>query len=152
MFVLSGISIKGELKPKTVMIGLLCGTCFALTSLYVREAANLLDVPFPHSAAWVLLMILCIQTFVICGYISIKQPVVFRQLAVYWKATVATSTISCLGSICWFSAMTIQYVAYVKTLGQIEVLFTILISAYWLKTPVKKHEVAAICIRVAKAT
>lgn len=50
--------------------------------------------------------------------------------------------------------MTIQYVAYVKTLGQIEVLTTMVISAVMLKTPVKGHEVtglvliaiAAICV------
>ncbi len=38
------------------------------------------------------------------------------------------SLTSALGSIGWFSAMALMDVAYVKTLGQIEVLFTIILA------------------------
>ncbi|MGL4834827.1 MAG: multidrug transporter, partial [Shewanella sp.] len=47
---------------------------------------------------------------------------------------------SCLGSIGWFSAMSIQAVPYVKTLGQVEVFFMMLIATYWLKDDVNKQE------------
>lgn len=140
VFVLSGLGKPGQLSLKTVLIGLACGTSFALTSLFVREAAHSLDVAFPYSAAWVLLWVLCIQTLMLGVYIGIKEPQTFSQLKQNGWMTLATSFTSCIGSIGWFSAMALQHVAYVKTLGQTEVLLTILISAWWLKNPVKKNE------------
>ena len=150
IFVLSGLLQKGNFSLKTVGIGLACGTSFALTSLFVREAAHALNVPFPYSAAWVLLWVLAIQTLTLSAYILWRKPFVFAQLKENGKLTLATSLTSCIGSIGWFSAMALQHVAYVKTLGQIEVLFTILLSAWWLKQPVKRNElIGLILISVA---
>ena len=130
-----------QLSLKTAFIGLTCGTSFALTSLSVREASHQLDIPFPHSAAWVLLWVLCIQTFVLTTYIAFKHKETFVALRHELKMTTATSVTSCLGSICWFSAMALQQVAYVKTLGQVEVLLTMIIAMVWLKNKVKWPEV-----------
>lgn len=146
VFVLSSSSKLQGLSPKTMIIGLLCGTCFALTSLLVREASFLLEVPFPHSAAWVLLWVLCIQTVCLVAYISQTKPETFTQLSQHGKATLATSATSCLGSICWFSAMALQHVAYVKTLGQLEVLTTLILAHFWLKNKVKAHEVIGLLL------
>ena len=151
VFVLSGGGRKGELSLKTFFIGLACGSCFALTSLFVREASQLLNVPFPHSAAWVLLWVLCIQTSLLVSYIAVKDKSTFVALKNNAKMTLATSATSCLGSICWFSAMALQHVAYVKTLGQIEVLFTILVATFWLKSQVKKHELIGLLLIAAAA-
>ena len=146
VFVLSGGGRKGGLSLKTVGIGLACGCCFALTSLFVREASHMLLVPFPHSAAWVLLWVLCIQTVLLVVYISIKNRQTFTVLKQHGKLTLATSLTSCFGSICWFSAMALQHVAYVKTLGQVEVLSTMLIAVFWLKNSVKRHEIVGLLL------
>jgi uncharacterized membrane protein len=42
--------------------------------------------------------------------------------------------------------MSLQYVAYVKTLGQIEVLFTILLATLWLKQKVKTNELLGLLL------
>ena len=146
IFVLSGLLQKGNFSIKTVLIGLACGTCFALTSLFVREAAHALPIAFPFSAAWVLFWVLLIQTLVLSIYIAMSSPQVFGQLRQRSKLTLATSFTSCIGSIGWFSAMALQHVAYVKTLGQIEVLFTILLSVFWLKQPVKRNEIIGLTL------
>jgi drug/metabolite transporter (DMT)-like permease len=117
----------------------------------VREASHLLNVPFPHSAAWVLLWVLCIQTSLLVTYIAIKDRSTFISLKNNAKMTFATSATSCFGSICWFSAMALQHVAYVKTLGQIEVLLTILIATFWLKNKVKQHEIIGLLLIAAAA-
>ena len=146
IFVLSGLLQKGNFSLKTVAIGLACGASFALTSLFVREASHSLDVPFPYSAGWVLLWVLIIQTIALSIYILWRKPYVFGQLKANGKLTLATSITSCIGSIGWFSAMALQHVAYVKTLGQIEVLFTILLSAFWLKQPVRRNELIGLVL------
>ncbi|MEP2651743.1 MAG: EamA family transporter [Paraglaciecola sp.] len=151
VFVLSGGGKKGGLSLKTIGIGLACGTCFALTSLFVREASHILNVPFPHSAAWVLLWVLCIQTLLMSSYIAMKDRSIFIALKNNSGKTLATSATSCLGSICWFSAMALHHVAYVKTLGQIEVLFTMLVAMFWLKNKVARHEVVGLLLIAAAA-
>ena len=151
IFVLSGGGRKGQLSLKTVIIGLACGTCFALTSLFVREASHLLNVPFPHSAAWVLVWVLCIQTTLLVSYIAVKNRSTFVALKNNAKMTLATSIISCFGTICWFSAVSLHHVAYVKTLGQVEVLLTMLVATFWLKNKVQKHEILGLLLIAAAA-
>jgi drug/metabolite transporter (DMT)-like permease len=146
IYILSGGGRKGQLSLKTVIIGLACGTCFALTSLFVREASHLLNVPFPHSAAWVLLWVICIQTTLLVSYIAVKDRSTFVVLKNNTKMTLVTSIISCFGTICWFSAVSLHHVAYVKTLGQVEVLLTMLVATFWLKNRVQKHEVIGLLL------
>ena len=146
VFVLSSGNRLQGVSLRTMLIGLACGTCFALTSLLVREASHMLDIQYTLAAAWVLLWVLCIQAVFLSGYIAITKPFVFRQLVNAKKQVLAISTVSCLGSICWFTAMALQHVALVKTLGQLEVLLTLLLSHYWLKNAVTKREIVGLLL------
>lgn len=146
VFVLSSGNRLHGISVKTMVIGLACGTCFALTSLLVREASHMLNVQHTMAAAWVLLWVLCVQTISLSGYIALTKPFVFRQLTNAKSQVLAISTVSCLGSICWFTAMALQHVALVKTLGQLEVLLTLVLSHYWLKNAVTKREIAGLLL------
>ena len=146
VFILSGLKLNQGFNIKTVLIGLACGASFALTSLSVREASIALNIPFPHSAAWVLVWVLSLQTVILLVQITIKEKHTFGKMKSHLKTTFAISFTSCLGSIGWFSAMSLQYVAYVKTLGQIEVLFTILLATFWLKQKPNKNELLGLLL------
>lgn len=135
-----------QLSVKTVLLGLACGSAFALTSLWVREASLTLQGPFTHRAAWVLLWVIGLQTIVLIGYLLAKDK---STLAALWQRptlTLSISITSCIGSIGWFSAMSLQAVPYVKTLGQIEVFFTMMIAVFWLKDKVKINDVAGLIL------
>ncbi|MEH6735937.1 MAG: DMT family transporter [Shewanella sp.] len=135
-----------QLSVKTVLLGLACGSAFALTSLWVREASLTLQGPFTHRAAWVLLWVIGLQTIVLIGYLLAKDK---STLAALWQRptlTLSISITSCIGSIGWFSAMSLQAVPYVKTLGQIEVFFTLMIAVFWLKDKVKINDVAGLIL------
>ncbi|WP_334019806.1 EamA family transporter [Alteromonas sp. S015] len=141
VFVLSSGNRLHGISVKTMAIGLACGTCFALTSLLVREASHTLNIQHTVAAAWVLLWVLCVQAISLSGYIVLTTPFVLRQLVNARKQVIAISTVSCIGSICWFTAMALQHVALVKTLGQLEVLLTLVLSHYWLKNAVTRREI-----------
>lgn len=132
------------LSLKTVLLGLACGSSFALTSLWVREASLTLEGPFTHRAAWVLLWVIGLQTIMLIGYLLAKDKSTLTALWQRPKLTLAISVTSCIGSIGWFSAMSLQAVPYVKTLGQVEIFFTLLIAVYWLKERVKINDVAGL--------
>ncbi|WP_076012774.1 DMT family transporter [Alteromonas abrolhosensis] len=146
VFVLSSGNRLHGISVKTMVIGLACGSCFALTSLLVREASHMLNVQHTVAAAWVLLWVLCVQAITLSGYIALTKPFVFKQLTLAKEQVLAISTVSCLGSICWFTAMALQHVALVKTLGQLEVLLTLVLSHYWLKNAVTKREIAGLLL------
>ncbi|HBV77159.1 MULTISPECIES: DMT family transporter [Vibrio] len=137
IFMLSTTNGWKGLSIGTITLGLCCGSAFALTSLWVREASLSLDLPFPYNAGWVLLFVLSLQTLLLVGYIFIRDKPTLQALWQRPKLTFLTSATSCIGSIGWFSAMSLQAVPYVKTLGQVEIFFTMLISIFWLKQKVK---------------
>ena len=146
VFILSGLNFKQGFQVKTVMIGLASGTSFALTSLSVREASLALELPFIHRAAWVLVAVLCLQTLILIAHIAYQERTTFIKMKQHRLSILMISLTSCLGSIGWFSAMSLQYVPYVKTLGQIEVLFTILLATFWLKQKPKQNEIIGLLL------
>ncbi|WP_412486770.1 EamA family transporter [Shewanella chilikensis] len=143
------LSTQGGLKGlsfKTLLLGLGCGSAFALTSLWVREASLVLGLPFPHRAAWVLLLVILLQTLLLLAWLLIKDKETLKKLWQRPKLTLAISISSCLGSIGWFSAMSLTAVPYVKTLGQVEVFFMMLISSLWLKQRVKVKDMGGLVL------
>ncbi|MBT1444660.1 DMT family transporter [Shewanella sp. JM162201] len=146
VFMLSTKGGVGGLSLKTVLLGLGSGSAFALTSLWVREASLNLMLPFPHRAAWVLLLVIVLQTILLLGYLLIKNRSELDALLRRPKLTLAVSVSSCLGSIGWFSAMSLTAVPYVKTLGQVEIFFMMLVSAIYLKQSIKVKDMAALVL------
>ncbi|TCS38869.1 multidrug transporter [Reinekea marinisedimentorum] len=135
-----------SLSAKTALLGLACSTAFALTSLWIREASLSLHLPFPHSAAWVLFLVISLQTLMLVSYLLVKDRATLIAMFRKPKLVVMTSIASCIGSFGWFSAMSLQAVPYVKTLGQVEVFFTMLISFFWIKEKVKRKDIAALIL------
>ena len=53
---------------------------------------------------------------------------------------------SMLGSVGWFTAMTLQNAAYVRALGQVELIFTFLTSIIIFKEHISKFEIYGILL------
>jgi len=130
----------------SLLLGMACSTAFALTSLWVREASLSIGLPFPHSAAWVLFLVISLQTVIICTYLFFRERDTLRQIFTKSKLVVMTSLASVIGSLGWFSAMSLQAVPYVKTLGQIEVVFMVLISYFWLGQSIARKDILALIL------
>ncbi|WP_180183606.1 DMT family transporter [Acinetobacter sp. YH01020] len=134
VFLLSKGSQRQKLSLPTLFIGVGSGLSFAITSLLVREASlELSDLPTLHRAAWVLLSVIGFQCVIMLLYLSLFSR---KTLIAMWDRvglTFRVSVCSFLASLGWFTAMSMQTVAIVKTLGQIEILFSLLISAYFFK-------------------
>ncbi|WP_394131423.1 multidrug transporter [Shewanella maritima] len=146
VLVLSGVNSNQGVSLATVLLGLACGSAFALTSLSVREASLQLDGPFVVRAAWVLLSVISVQTTLLVSYLLLKDRQTLVKLWQFRRLTLAISVSSCIGSIGWFSAMALESVPLVKTLGQIEVFFMLLIGKYWLKQGNSKDDVLGLVL------
>ena len=56
---------------------------------------------------------------------------------------------SACGSACWFSAFALAPVALVRALGQVEMLFTLLFSRFYLREQIRRTDVAGLLLIVA---
>lgn len=141
VFLLSKGRHQTELSIKTLMIGLGSGLCFAITSLLVREASlELTMLPFLHRAAWVLCTLISFQCVILLLYLGLFSRQTLYKMWQRLGMTFKVSVCSFLASLGWFSAMSMQSVAIVKTLGQIEILFSLLISAFFFKEKLAKSD------------
>ena len=129
-----------DISWPTLLIGLASGLCFALTTLWVREASLMTQLPFLQSAAYVLFWVLLVQTLILLLWLLIRSPQTLRALCLKPKLVFVISFCSFVGSIGWFTAMSLETVALVKTLGQIEIFFTLLISAKWFKERLQRSD------------
>jgi drug/metabolite transporter (DMT)-like permease len=139
VFLLSGAKLR-QLSVPVLLLGLSSGLAFALTSLWVRQASLVLGTPFPHGAAWVLLLVILLQTTILLLWLILTQRSTLTALWQRPQLTLLISFCSCIGSIGWFTAMSLESVALVKTLGQVEVLFMLLISAFVLKEQLQRTD------------
>lgn len=145
VFLLSGARSMATLSWPTLWTGLGSGLCFAIASLMVRQASlQLTELPFLHRAAWVLLSVISLQTVLLLLWLGATKPQTLKAMWQRKGLTLQVSIASFLGSLGWFSAMSLQSVPLVKTLGQIEVLFTLLISVYFFKEKLVKTDHAGL--------
>tara|TARA_R110000744_G_scaffold63572_1_gene130790 strand:+ start:45037 stop:45936 length:900 start_codon:yes stop_codon:yes gene_type:complete len=124
----------------TLSLGLASGLCFALTTLWVREASLMTKLPFLHSAAYVLFWVLLVQTIIMLVWLLLRSPKTLLALWARPKLVFIISLCSFVGSVGWFTAMSLETVALVKTLGQVEIFFTLLISAKWFKEKLQRSD------------
>lgn len=151
VFLLSGVRNWRQLPLQTVLIGAASGAAFALTSLWIREASLALALPFPYAAAWVLLFVISCQTLLLLGYLMLRDRTVLTALWQRPRLTLLTSFFSCVGSLGWFTAMSLETVPLVKTLGQVEILFTLCISVFWFKEKLKRTDLLGLALVVIAA-
>ena len=131
----------------SVFYGLLSGSLFGLAAVLFRGASHsLFSIDYILTSSFTLLIAIGIQTLILTIYILIKDLKQFYLLYLNWKDSLIVGFFGAFASICWFYAMSVQNVAYVRALGQIELIFTILASIFYFKEKIIKTEILGIFI------
>jgi drug/metabolite transporter (DMT)-like permease len=65
-----------------------------------------------------------------------------------WRLASLVGLTGMLGSVGWFTAMTLQNAAYVRALGQIELVFTFVASYFYFKEKTNRIEAMGISLIV----
>ncbi len=131
----------------SVFYGLLSGSLFGLAAVLFRGASHsLFSIDYILTSSFTLLIAIGIQTLILTIYILIKDIKQFYLLYLNWKDSLIVGFFGAFASICWFYAMSVQNVAYVRALGQIELIFTILASIFYFKERIIKTEILGILI------
>ncbi len=146
----SGSRIKGTLQgwtSKTAIMGALSGAGFALGAVGYRGAALELDeAPFALAAAFTLVWAQTIQSALLGGWLLFRSAGVFRSLLRAWRISLAAGFMGAAASVGWFTAMAIEPVAHVRTLGLFELLFSIAAAHRLFRESLGRIELAGVSL------
>jgi drug/metabolite transporter (DMT)-like permease len=128
-------------QPSAVY-GLGAGLSFALCALAIRAATQELDGPDATLRALETLVVINVmQTLMQGSWLLAREPASVPMLFRTWRSSAQVGALSACGSACWFTGFAYAPVALVRAVGQVEILFTLLFSRFFLRERMKRTDV-----------
>ena len=131
-------------------LGIGAGAAFGLAAVCYRQAALALPMGEVHvRAAVTLLAALTLQSIGMGSWLAWRQPSALRDVARAWRVALWVGAAGAIASAAWFAAMTLQNAAYVRALGQVELLFAFAAGALVLRERTHPREIVGAALVVA---
>ena len=128
-------------------LGLFSGLCFAISGVGYRGAALSLSSGDALSRALVTLAIVtAFQVALMTAWLLWRDRAQIAAVLAAWRVAALVGLLSLIGSACWFTAFTLQTVAYVNALGQIELVFALAASVLIFGERIGRREVQGLAI------
>ena len=99
-------------------------------------------------AAVTLAMVTSFQSVIMVIWLGLREPGEVARVFAAWRIAIWVGLTGMLGSLGWFTAFTLQNAAYVKALGQIELVFTVAASVFFFRERIGRAEAAGILLIV----
>ncbi len=120
-----------SLNRHSVALGVFAGALFAISGVAYRGAVLQVAAENPFSRAILTLLVVTLfQTLALALWLAIWQQGEIRRVLKSWRTSIWIGMAGIGGSIGWFAAFSLQNAAYVFAVGQIEVIFSILIGRF----------------------
>ncbi len=140
-------SLFTSLLEKPTLIGLASGAFLgASVVLYRGGTLSLGGDGFIMQAAFTLAVSVVMQTVMMGAYLAVKERDQLKAVIVHWRPSLMVGVAGVLASIFWFSAFTLQNAAYVRALGQIELIFTMIASVVFFRERLSRQEIAGMVL------
>jgi drug/metabolite transporter (DMT)-like permease len=128
---------------RNALIGLASGTAFGVSAVAYRAASLSLGGPnFMMQAAVTLAVVILFQTVLMLAWMAWRDRAEMGHIARAWKISAVVGLVGASASFGWFMAMTLQQAAVVKSLAQIEMLFTFASTVFFFRERINRLEVA----------
>ena len=142
-------SMLASTVSRNALIGLASGTAFGISAVAYRAASLALGGPnFVMQAAVTLGFVISFQTVIMLAWMIWRDRAEIGRIAKAWKPSLFTGFVGASASFGWFAAMTLQQAAVVKSLAQIEMLFTFAATVFFFKEKINRLEVAGCALIV----
>ena len=139
--------LLGQMFTPVAGMGVASGLGFALASLSLRRASlSLGDPNFLATAALTLVAVISIETAMLGIIIAVKDRKQFTVMRGKLKIGTFIGATSMLGSVGWFTAMTLEQASYVRAFGQIEFVFAMLVSTRLFREQYTRNELVGIAL------
>lgn len=125
-------------------LGMLSGVLFACSAVGYRGASlSLAEGDVFLRSAFTLSFVTAAQTAAMAIWLALREPGQIREVLLNWRIASLVGVTSMLGSLGWFTAFTLQNAAYVKALGQIELLFSFIATTLVFREKTTARELIA---------
>lgn len=139
----------GSIFNTAAGLGLTSGALFGVSAVGYRGAILQIDSPDTFLRAGVTLAcVTAFQTVLLLIWLRLREPGEIGRVASSWRVSSLVGLASMLGSAGWFFAFALQNAAYVKALGQVELIFTFLGSYFIFKERSGTRELSGIALVV----
>jgi drug/metabolite transporter (DMT)-like permease len=154
------LSLAGRgMKPKDLLAatiqpaavcGLGSGFVFAFTTVFIKLGnQSLIGPSLVVRALFTLVITNTLQILMQGAWLYWREPRELKKAFTSWRSSMWVGTLSGCGSACWFTGFAIAEVALVRAVGQIEIVFTLLFSRFYLKEILKRADVAGLSLVVS---
>ncbi|HUZ63309.1 MAG TPA: DMT family transporter [Acetobacteraceae bacterium] len=141
--------LAASVQP-AALCGLGAGLAFALTAIFIKAATQALPSGnLVLKALFTLVVTNVIQTLIQGSWLGWHDPSQFRAAFTTWRRSAWVGLTSACGSACWFTAFTLAPVVLVRAVGQVEVVFTLVFSRFYLKERLQRTDVAGLILVIA---
>ncbi|MDX1433813.1 MAG: EamA family transporter [Gammaproteobacteria bacterium] len=135
---------------RPALIGLASGACFGLSAVSYRAASlSLGGEGFVMQAAFTLAVVTVMQSLAMSLWLAVREPGEMTRVLRAWPVAGLVGLSGMVASACWLTAMTIQNAAYVRALGQIELVFTFVASVLIFRERSNAVEASGIALVIA---
>ncbi len=135
----------GGLWNRGTALGLAGGGFFALSAIGYRGATLAVGSPDALFRATVALAaVTTFQTVAMGGWLLWRDRPELTLVLRGWRATAPVGANGMVGSLLWFTAFALMNAAYVRSLGQIELVFAVAASVLFFRERVSLREVCGI--------
>ncbi len=144
---LSWSALYKGLFHKSTLLGLISAGFLGTSSALYRGATQALQYdPFFANAAFTLVVALCFQTVLMGAYMLLREPSGLVDVIRHWRWAGLAGLAGALASICWFTAFTLQKAAYVRAIGQSELVFTFLFTLLFFREKISRSDIGGVVL------
>jgi drug/metabolite transporter (DMT)-like permease len=140
--------LRATAQP-AALCGLAAGTGFAFSAVLIKAANTSLPGDDPVLRSLVALVVINVmQTAMQGGWLLAREPEQVRAVFASWRSSAQVGALSACGSACWFTGFALAPVALVRAVGQVEILFTLLFSRFYLGESPSRSEIGGALVLV----
>ncbi|MDD7971559.1 DMT family transporter [Roseinatronobacter alkalisoli] len=136
-----------RLCNRAAALGLISGACFAVSAVGYRAATLEIASTDPLLRAGLSLAIVTVlQAAALSLWLAWREPGQVGRVMAAHRTAVWIGVTGMAGSLCWFTAFTLQNAAMVFAVGQVEVIFSLLAAVLFFGERISAREGVAITL------
>lgn len=137
----------GGIFNRATFLGMMAGAFFGISAIGYRGAT--LEIASEDALFRAMVALACVTAFqsvAMSVWLRWREKGELSRVLRAWRATLPVGITGVLGSLGWFTAFALHNVAYVRTVGQVELIFSILVSTFVFREVPKLREVGGMAL------
>ena len=145
--ILSGIDIITSIRSESTLIGLLSAITLAVSVITFRLAVNSLDTgDFLMRATTTAAIAVSGQAIVMIAYLFVYRKNELIAALILWRPGITAGFFAAITTVSWFSAFALYRAAPVRAVGQVELIFSLVITLFVFRQKISRIEIIGVLL------